>query len=181
MHKNPGYGSVHGRISQIHSTSADLVIATPLQADLNVAIANVLDIWAKVDPNRIIVKQKLHVLTHLLDDVRRFGPPVLYEVEAFESSNKWFRLCSVLSNHHAPSHDIAMTMARMERFKHIISGGWWWDKAKKGHVQAGKRITRDFESNMFLQCHLGWTPDQHQSPGNVSVSPHQCPLTLHWY
>ena len=88
----------------------------PLQADLDIVVANVLDIWAKLDPNRIIVKQKLHVLTHLRDDVRRFGPPSLYEVEAFESSNKVFHQCSVLSNHHAPSHDIAMTMARMERF-----------------------------------------------------------------
>ena len=140
------------------------------QADLGVAIANVLDIWAKVDPNRIVVKQKLHVLTHLPNDVRRFGPPVLYEVEAFESSNQVFRQCSVLSNHHAPSRDIAMTMARMERFKHIISGGWWWDKATRRHVQAMKPITRDFDSNTFLQRHLGWTPDRRRSSGNVPDS-----------
>ena len=150
------------RIDQIYSEAT----VTPPQADLDVAVANVLDIWAKVDPNRIIVKQKLHVLTHLRDDVRRFGPPSLYEVEAFESSNKVFRQCSILSNHHAPSRDIATTMARLERFKHIISGGWWWDEVAKRYVQAGKHITRDFDSKRFLQSHLGWTPDRQRSPGN---------------
>lgn len=136
------------------------------QSDLDVAVANVLDVWAKVDPNRITVKLKLHVLTHLQEDVRRFGPPALYEAEAFEASNQPFRQCSILSNHHAPSRDIATTMARMERFKHIISGGWWWDKVTRQHVQAGKRIIKDFNSNPLLQSHLGWTPDKQRSPGN---------------
>jgi len=154
------------RIDWIRSKATDQVAAAPPQDDLDIAVANVLDIWAKLDPNRIIVKQKLHVLTHLRDDVRRFGPPALYEVEAFESSNKVFRESSVLSNHHAPSRDIAMTMAHMERFKHISSGGWWWDKVTKRFVQAGKRIIGDFNSNRFLQSHLGWTPDQQRFPGN---------------
>jgi len=57
-------------------------------------------------------------------------------------------------------------MARLERFKHIISGGWWWDEVTKRYVQAGKHITRDFDSKRFLQSHLGWTPDRQQSPGN---------------
>ena len=133
------------------------------------------------DPNHIIVKLKLHVLTHLQDDVRRFGPPVLYEVEAFEASNQVFHQCSILSNHHAPSRDIAMTMAHMERFKHIISGRWWHDEATKSHVRAGKHITKDFDSNQFLQSHLRWTPDQEYLPGNVPTFPCSCLLTFCWY
>ena len=170
------------RIDKIYIKATDRAITvTPLQADLDIAVANVLDIWAKFDPNRIIVKQKLHVLTHLRDDVRQFGPPALYEVEAFESSNKVFRQCSILSNHHTPSHDIGMTMARMERFKHIISGGWWWDKATKRYVQAGNRITRDFNSNRFLQSHLRWTPDLQRSPGNRIGHPVSTPTQFNWY
>ena len=137
-----------------------------LQADLDIAVANVLDIWAKVNPNQIINKPKLHVLTHLSDDVRRFGPPTLYEVEVFEASNKVFHCCSVLSNHHAPSCDIATTMARMERFKHLVSGGWWWDKVIRKHVQAGECITKNFASSAALQGHLGWSPEDEQLPGN---------------
>ena len=150
-----------------------------LQADLDVAVANVLDIWAKIDPNRITTKPKLHILTHLSSDVRRFGPAALYEVEGFEASNKTFRQCSVLSNHHAPSHDIAKTMARMERFKHIVSGGWWWDKARKRYVRADERITKHFASSTALQRHLGWTPEDQQLPGNAlnPICPHI--LTVH--
>lgn len=131
----------------------------------------------KIDPNRITTKPKLHVLTHLSGDVRRFGPPALYEVEGFEASNKIFRQCSILSNHHAPSHDIAMTMARMERFKHVISGGWWWDKARKRYVRADERITKHFASNAALQHHLGWTPEDRRLPGNVSDALHLHILT----
>jgi hypothetical protein len=158
-----------------------LITKLLLQADLDIVVANVLDIWAKIDPNRIIVKPKLHILTHLPDDVRRFGPPTLYEVEAFEASNKVFRKCSILSNHHAPSHDIAMTMAHMERFKHIISGGWWWDKSAGRHVQAGGSITKDFTSNEFLQHHLGWMPDQQKLPGNTSTFLNLHVLTCHQF
>lgn len=149
-----------------------------LQADIDIAVANVLDVWAKVNPNHITTRIKLHVLTHLRDDVQRFGPPALYEVEAFESSNQVFRKCSILSNHHAPSHDIATTMARMERFKHIISGGWWWDKATKTYTQAGKRVIEDFNSNRLLQSHLGWMPDQRHSPGNILAFLYLRALTL---
>ncbi|KAJ7115666.1 hypothetical protein C8R44DRAFT_880092 [Mycena epipterygia] len=88
-------------------------------ADLQILIDNVLDIWGLIDPNRILVKGKLHVLSHLVDDARRFGPPVLYATEIFECWNAIFRLCSILSNHLSPSHDIAVTLADMERFKHM--------------------------------------------------------------
>ncbi|KAF9789418.1 hypothetical protein BJ322DRAFT_1000319, partial [Thelephora terrestris] len=103
-------------------------------ADLETTVANVLDIWALIDPNHIIVKPKLHILTHLADNVCRFGPPVLYQVEGFEGWNQIFRTCSVLSNHHAPSRDIAIATGDMERFKHIVSGGWWWDDALKRYT-----------------------------------------------
>ena len=142
-----------------------------LQADLDIAVANILDIWAKIDPNQIIIKSKLHVLTHLSNNVHWFGPPVLYEAEVFEASNKVFCHCSVLSNHHAPSHDIAMTMARMERFKHIVSGGWWWDKVTRMHIQAGECVTKNFTSSIALQGHLGWSPKDKQLPSNAPNLP----------
>ncbi|KAJ7939499.1 hypothetical protein B0H13DRAFT_1455447, partial [Mycena leptocephala] len=50
-------------------------------ADLETLINNVLDIWGLIDPNRILVKGKLHVMAHLVDDARRFGPSVLTETE----------------------------------------------------------------------------------------------------
>ncbi|THU88265.1 hypothetical protein K435DRAFT_917526 [Dendrothele bispora CBS 962.96] len=68
-------------------------------ADLQILIDNLLDAWADVDSRRIITKIKLHVLTHLPEDIRRFGPAVIFATEVFECFNAVFRLCSILSNH----------------------------------------------------------------------------------
>ena len=134
-----------------------------LQADLEVLIANVLDIWAKIDANRIIDKMKLHVLTHLPEDIRRFGPAGLYIVEGFEGWNRIWRLCSVLSNHHSPSRDIAVKLCKAERIKHLLSGGFWRNKDSKTYVQAGEAVRGLFESDKTLQRRLGWS----QTPGLV--------------
>ncbi|KII83197.1 hypothetical protein PLICRDRAFT_180600 [Plicaturopsis crispa FD-325 SS-3] len=60
-------------------------------ADLQVLVDNVLDIWALIDPARIIKKLKLHILAHLVEHVRRFGPTILYSTEVFECWNTVFR------------------------------------------------------------------------------------------
>ncbi|KAL6300498.1 hypothetical protein BKA93DRAFT_696210, partial [Sparassis latifolia] len=72
---------------------------------------------------QILVKGKLHVLKHILADIRRFGPAVRFSTEIFECFNVIFRMCSVLSNHQAPSRDIAHKLADIDRVKHILSGG----------------------------------------------------------
>lgn len=119
-------------------------------------IDNLLDAWARVDPRRIIVKMKLHVFVHLVDDVQRFGPAILYSTEVFECFNAVFRMCSILSNHLAPSRDIAVTIADMERFKHIVSGGWWKGPSESGYVQAGQGIRSFLSRSPTLQRQLGW-------------------------
>ncbi|KAJ7813264.1 hypothetical protein B0H14DRAFT_3090368 [Mycena olivaceomarginata] len=136
--------------------------------DLKVFIDNLLDIWGLVDPNRILVKGKLHVLTHLVSDARRFGPSVLYATEIYECWNTVFRLCSILSNHLAPSRDIAVTLADMERFKYMVSGGWWKDKDGK-YVQAGVRVASFLRKNKELQRRLGWC--EQIKPEPVEPSP----------
>ncbi|KAJ6549107.1 hypothetical protein DFH09DRAFT_1262788 [Mycena vulgaris] len=137
-------------------------------ADLTIAIDNVLDRWAVVDSTRITVKYKLHVLPHIPEAVRRFGPSTLFATEIFECWNTVFRLCSVLSNHQAPSLDIATTLADMERFKHQVSGGWW--KPDDGDwTRAGAKIHSFLTSNKQLQRRLGWTPPNLSRPGTVKV------------
>ncbi|KAJ7885706.1 hypothetical protein B0H14DRAFT_2338587 [Mycena olivaceomarginata] len=135
---------------------------------LAIAIDNVLDCWAVVDPTQITQKYKLHVLPHLPEAVRRFGPSILFATEIFECWNSVFRLCSVLSNHQAPSLDIATTLADMERFKHQVSGGWW--KPVDGDwTQAGSEIKNFLTANRQLQCRLGWAPHDLIKPGTVKV------------
>ncbi|KAJ7488709.1 hypothetical protein B0H11DRAFT_2405755 [Mycena galericulata] len=136
--------------------------------DLQILIDNVLDIWGLIDPNKILVKGKLHVLAHLVDDVRRFGPAILYSTEIFECWNRIFRLCSILSNHAAPSRDIAVTLGDMERFKHMVSGGWW--KSGDGrYVQAGPRVATFLQQNKELQRRLGWCEQIKPETGTVKL------------
>ncbi len=95
------------------------------QADVKVAATNVLDMFAKRDPSKIISKIKLHLLAHLLEDIRSFGPLVSVATEISEAFNAVFRYCLILSNHLAPSRDIAVQLANQEGLKHHLIGGWW--------------------------------------------------------
>ncbi|TRM55830.1 hypothetical protein BD626DRAFT_622186, partial [Schizophyllum amplum] len=91
-------------------------------SDLEILTANVLDAFDEMDCKKILVKIKLHMLPHLIEDVRRFGPAIRNSTEVFECFNAIFRLCSVLSNHQAPSRDIARKFSSLDRIKHILSG-----------------------------------------------------------
>ncbi|KAF7346896.1 hypothetical protein MVEN_01441800 [Mycena venus] len=68
-------------------------------------------------------KPKFHILLHLPEHVRRFGPAILFATEAFESFNAVIRAKSVHSNRHAPSRDIARAFAQGNRIRHLLSGG----------------------------------------------------------
>lgn len=136
-----------------------------MQSDLQVCIDNVLDLWGLIDPARIMTKYKLHVLSHLPGDIRRFGPAILFATEGFECWNAIFRLCSVLSNHQAPSHDIGVTLADMERFKHQVSGGWWKAHESEQYVQAGRKVISFLDKNKDLQRRLGWMDKSKPKPG----------------
>ncbi|KAJ7725015.1 hypothetical protein B0H14DRAFT_3620845 [Mycena olivaceomarginata] len=149
-------------------------------ADVQICIDNVLDIWALVDPARIMTKYKLHVLPHLPDDIRRFGPAILFATEGFECWNTIFRLCSILSNHHAPSHDIATTLADMERFKHQVSGGWWKPSGSQEYVQAGPNVRAFLETNKELQRRLGWMDKMKPKPGTIKLAPRRTAVSAPW-
>jgi hypothetical protein len=125
----------------------------------------VLDIWGLLDPNRILQKPKLHLLEHLIEDIRRFGPATLFATETFESYNSVFRLCSVLSNHQAPSRDISLQFGDMDRFKHQTSGGFWRNPHGKP-TQAGAAVRQYFD-NPAIRRRLGWTMHDEVLPGMI--------------
>ena len=102
-------------------------------------------------------------MTHIVDDIRRFGPAITLSTETFESFNGVFRLCSVLSNHHAPSRDIANNMADMDRFKHIASGGRL--NIDGEWTEPGKDVLEFFRRNKTIQNSLGWSDPQNEANG----------------
>lgn len=89
---------------------------------LQAAIDHFLNCTARWTP-RWFNKPKFHILRHLPDHIRRFGPAILFATEGFESYNAVIRDHSIHSNRQAPSRDIARGMARCHRIRHFLSGG----------------------------------------------------------
>ncbi|KAG1749271.1 hypothetical protein EDB19DRAFT_1629684 [Suillus lakei] len=89
--------------------------------NLTTSINNFLACTARWTP-RWFNKPKFHIILHLVDHIRRFGPAALFATEAFESFNAVIRAKSIHSNHRAPSRDIAYAFAHGSRIRHILSG-----------------------------------------------------------
>ncbi|KAJ6558906.1 hypothetical protein B0H10DRAFT_1633782, partial [Mycena sp. CBHHK59/15] len=49
--------------------------------DLEILIDNVLDAFATLDPSKILIKLKLHVLKHIPQNIRRRGLSVRFSTE----------------------------------------------------------------------------------------------------
>ncbi|KAI5990253.1 hypothetical protein EDD15DRAFT_2453804 [Pisolithus albus] len=97
---------------------------------LQAAIDHFLNCTARWTP-RWFNKPKFHIIHHLPDHIRRFGPAILFATEGFESYNAVIRDHSIHSNRQAPSRDIAHGMARGHRIRHLLSGGTF---SARGHV-----------------------------------------------
>ncbi|VDC00587.1 unnamed protein product [Peniophora sp. CBMAI 1063] len=141
--------------------------------DLEIAVANVIDAFCIIDPGKIIWKIKLHLITHSPDDARRFGPLVGLSTEVSECFNAVFRACSIYSNHHAPSRDIALQLAAQEGLKHRLIGGWWLAEDGETWVQSGSGIRGFFEKHPQLQLHMGWSVAKPPVPGTARLAPVQ--------
>lgn len=95
-----------------------------------------------------ILQRKFHVLLHLPEGVRRFGPPVLYATENFERENQVFRAAAMHSNRRSPSRDIAFATAANTAIRHIVTGGLL-PTSNRGHVGAGAGVMSAMQSPLF--------------------------------
>ena len=119
------------------------------------AIQDIQDFAATLSPSILLTKIKFHILSHLVEHVRRFGPAVLLSTERYESFNRVFRLCSIYSNRQAPSRDIASTFAHLGRCRHIMTGGHWLDAKSQRWICAGQEVLRHLETNLLDAKLLG--------------------------
>ena len=92
------------------------------------AIANVLDGFALLFPEKMLRKVKLHLLVHLEEGIVAFGPLVAVSTERFESFKSVFRSTAVYSNRNRPSRDIALGCASQDGVKTFMSGGYIQDE-----------------------------------------------------
>ncbi|KAJ7868525.1 hypothetical protein B0H14DRAFT_2346529, partial [Mycena olivaceomarginata] len=133
--------------------------------DLKIAVANVLDAVAQIDPSKIMTKIKYHLLTHIDFDAIQLGPLIAMATEIFESFNAVFRYCSIYSNHLAPSRDIAIQFGRQETVKHQLTGGRWMSKSTGDWHGAGSGVRHFIEKHPILQRLVGWTPEKQLKHG----------------
>ncbi|KAJ7429260.1 hypothetical protein B0H11DRAFT_2167409 [Mycena galericulata] len=113
------------------------------------AVANVLDIFAVIDPSKIVTKIKYHLLIHLDDDTVEFGPLLSVITKIFECFNGVFRF--------SPSHDIAIQLGDQEGLKHRLTGGWWNHGSSRDWCRAGPGVRHFMGKHPILQRLLGWT------------------------
>ncbi|KAJ7509389.1 hypothetical protein B0H11DRAFT_1901510 [Mycena galericulata] len=163
--RNRRHGSICGIVEFLCSYT---LLFKTRQKDLTVLIGNVLDAFGDQDPAKILLKIKLHLLPHIVEDAIRFGPPIRNSTEVFECFNAIFRLCSILCNHQAPSRDIAVKFASMDRVKHMLSGGFW--KANGEWVCAGPKVCSVLKNMPIIQRHLGWVPPRTLTPGKMRLA-----------
>lgn len=131
---------------------------------------NVLDAFAAIDPTKMICKIKLHLLAHLPEDITLFGPLVGVATEIFEAFNAVFRFCSILSNHLAPSRDIAQQLAEQEGLKHHLMGGWWPSEIDGEWTHAGSGVRNFVNAHPVFQTMMGWSQPKELEVGKCRVN-----------
>ena len=136
---------------------------------MDTAVQDVLDFAATLSPTILISKIKFHIVSHIIEHVKWFGPAVLFSTERYESFNRVFRLCSIHSNRQAPSRDIAHTSAHLDRCRHIMTGGKWLDTRTKQWVCASSQVLKHLEDNSTDARLLGVFKEKHTPPGTLSL------------
>ncbi|KAL9935445.1 hypothetical protein V8E36_005793 [Tilletia maclaganii] len=109
-------------------------------------------------PEAPIKKPKLHVLSHAVEAIQRFGPLPLVSSERFESFNTIIREASILSNRKNASRDIARRVADEDMMCDIIAGATFMDHTSNTPRQIGPGIrnmlaTDDLARNFFHKAY----------------------------
>ncbi|KIJ40446.1 hypothetical protein M422DRAFT_49166 [Sphaerobolus stellatus SS14] len=132
--------------------------------DVEIAIANVLDAFDSVDGGHIIDKMKIHLLVHIPEDIRNHGPLVRSETE--QSSGTIQRHCCQVS--------------RMDFTKHIVCGGYWYNKITDEWNCAGPGVRETLENHSLVQRLLGWAPHIHSEAGSFTRYPQKHTEVKSW-
>ncbi|KAI0696508.1 hypothetical protein BC835DRAFT_1405920 [Cytidiella melzeri] len=117
--------------------------------NVDIAVGNVLNTFAEIDPTKILKKIKLHL----------------------QSFNAIFRFCSIFSNHQAPSRDIAIQIAEQESMKHRLTGGLWLEQNSNTWTAAGWGVRDMLQKQPMLQRLIGWNFPADRDVGSCKLEP----------
>ncbi|KAJ7803462.1 hypothetical protein B0H14DRAFT_3091985 [Mycena olivaceomarginata] len=145
-------------------------------ADLQVLVDNLLDIWGLIDPNRILVKGKLHVLPHTLDDTRRFGPCVTLQPKYLNAGMQFSDYAVFCRTISLPATILRQPWQIWSDSSIWLAAGWWQDSTGGKYIRAGSSVRSFLTSNRELQRRLGWSENTTLASGMLYVVPTFRPL-----
>jgi hypothetical protein len=122
-----------------------------VKADLQNSLLYFFDAAVEVAPGWFLSKTKTHLLTHIIEDIVRFSVANNFAEEVYESNNTPVRNTLLFSNRMAASRDSARAFERMERVRHLISGGWYYSTLHADWVQAGPGCLEFIKSSVAFQ------------------------------
>ncbi|CAD6891577.1 unnamed protein product [Tilletia caries] len=91
--------------------------------ELDAALVAFYSAYARVNPFDLVMKPKLHIMSHLVEDIVKFGPPSMFNTERFEANNTIIRNVAILSNRSAISLDIMRKLEDQAMLRFVIGGG----------------------------------------------------------
>ncbi|KAL0073066.1 hypothetical protein F4703DRAFT_1975534 [Phycomyces blakesleeanus] len=101
-------------------------------------------------------KPKVQLLTHLPDDLQRFGTALHYETEKGEQFNKHIREHLMHTNRLNTSRDVCLKFAKQAVMRHVIDGGSWMNKDGQREHYGGdtavflhENVDKNFQDILF--------------------------------
>ncbi|KAL0077317.1 C2H2-type zinc finger transcription factor [Phycomyces blakesleeanus] len=102
-------------------------------------------------------KPKVHYLTHLKEDIIRFGPALNYETEKGEQFNKHIREHLFHTNRQNTSRDVCLKFAKQVALQHVIDGGSWINSSGNREKSGTgiERFIKDNNESLFYYTFFG--------------------------
>lgn len=113
------------------------------------------------------MKPKVHFLTHLAEDITRFGTALNFETEKGEQFNKHVREHILHTNKANVSKQVAVKFGKQSVMKHIVDGGSWIDDDGR-RIEPGKKLMEFINSQdeAFRYNLFGGTRELADNNGN---------------
>ncbi|KAI9619107.1 hypothetical protein KEM48_006386 [Puccinia striiformis f. sp. tritici PST-130] len=105
-------------------------------------------------------KPKIHMIMHLEESIRRFGPASLSATEEFESFNGIVQENSIHSNRLSPGRDIAIAFCDAKIMRLLMSGARLYNHETKRYFKSSPQVTELFKNNPLIQNSMGYQQER---------------------
>ncbi|KAI8327320.1 hypothetical protein EDC96DRAFT_549720 [Choanephora cucurbitarum] len=130
------------RFSDYISLSKKTIVET-LESIYRFGLSNFINI-PSFDKSPYPHTLKVHLLNHIIDDVKRFGSLLNCHTERSEQFNKFIRKRITYTNRQHPSRDVAVKFGKHFMLQHLVGGGLWIPRNQDYRTLAGPAVSTYF-------------------------------------